>query len=99
MRRFGRIVVATLAVVGLLFISALGLGIWGAVALHDRGGPALPKRMVLTLDLENEFKDAPSSDPFAALTGDDVYVLRKVIEGIERAAKDEHVVGLFANIG
>lgn len=99
MRRFGRIIVATLAVVGLLFISGLGLAIWGAVALHDRVEPSLPKRMVVTLDLENEFKDAPSSDPFAALSGEDVYVLRKVVEGIDRAAKDEHVIGLFATIG
>ncbi|MBC7950452.1 MAG: signal peptide peptidase SppA [Rhodospirillaceae bacterium] len=99
MRRFGRIIVATLAVVGLLFITGIGLGIWGALALHDKVEPALPKRMVLGLDLENEFKDAPSSDPFAAFSGNDVYVLRKVVEGIDRAAKDEHVVGLYATIG
>ncbi|MBC7906676.1 MAG: signal peptide peptidase SppA [Rhodospirillaceae bacterium] len=99
MRRFGRIIVATLAVVGLLFITGIGLAIWGAFALHDKVEPALPKRMVLGLDLENEFKDAPSSDPFAAFSGNEVYVLRKVVESIDRAAKDDHVVGLYATIG
>jgi len=99
MRRLGRIIVATLAVFGLLFITGLGLAIWGAIAIHDKVEPALPKRVVLKLDLENEFKESPSSDPFAALSGEDVYVLRKVVDGIDRAAKDERVVGLFAKIG
>ncbi len=99
MRRLGRIIVATLAVVGLLFITGIGLAIWGALAIHDKVEPALPKHMVLRLDLENQFKEAPSSDPFAALAGEDIYVLRKVVEGIDRAAKDERVVGLFATLG
>ncbi|MCR6629813.1 MAG: signal peptide peptidase SppA [Magnetospirillum sp.] len=99
MRRFGRIIVATLAVIGLLFLVGIGLTVWGAIALHDKVGPSLPRHMVLTLDLENQFKDAPSRDPFATLTGEDTYVTRQVIEGIDRAARDPRVVGLFATIG
>lgn len=99
MRRFARIIIATLAVIGLVFITGIGLAIWGAMALHEQVEPALPKRMVLELNLENEFKDAPQSSPFAALTGEDVYVLRNVVEAIDRAAKDDHVVGLFATVG
>jgi protease-4 len=99
MRRIARIIVATLAVIGLLFMAGIGLTIWGVAALHDKIGPSLPKHMVLTLDLENEFKDAPSGDPFAALTGADVYVLREVVDSIDRAARDPRVTGLFATLG
>lgn len=99
MRRFGRIIVATLAVVGLLFLVGIGLAIWGAVALHGGGETALSKHMVLTLDLENQFKDAPTHDAFAALSGEDTYVTRDVVESIDRAAKDTRVVGLFATLG
>lgn len=99
MRRLGRILVATLAVVGLLFLVGIGLGIWGLTAMHGGGESRLPRHMVLTLDLENQFKDAPSRDPFAALTGEDTYVTRDVVEAIDRAAKDERVVGLFATLG
>ncbi|HTH17164.1 MAG TPA: S49 family peptidase, partial [Magnetospirillum sp.] len=98
MRRLGRIIVATLAVVGLLFLAGIGLTVWGVAALH-KGGASLPKQMLLTLDLENEFKEVPSNDPFAALAGEDVYVTRQVVEGIDRAAKDPRVVGLFATMG
>lgn len=99
MRRFGRIIVTTLAVVGLLFLLGIGLTVWGVVALHGKGETALPRHMLLTLDLENQFKDASSHDPFAALSGEDVYVTREVVDGIDRAARDPRVVGLFATIG
>lgn len=99
MRRFVRFVVGSLAVIGLLFIAGVGLSIWGAMALYDRVEPPLPKRMVLALDLENQFKDAPPGNPFAALTGEDIYVTRQVVDAIDRAAKDSHVVGLFATTG
>ncbi|MGE5476207.1 MAG: signal peptide peptidase SppA [Bacteroidales bacterium] len=99
MRRLGRIIVATLAVIGLFFVAGIGLAIWGAAAMHGKGEASLPKHMVLTLDLENQFKDAPSRDPFAALTGEDVYVTRDVVDALDRAAKDARVVGLFATLG
>ena len=98
MRRIVRFIVASLAVLGLLSLLVIGLGVWGVVALHGKGQP-LPKQMLLTLDLENEFKDAPSSDPFSALSGEDTYITREVVDGIDRAAKDPRVVGLFATIG
>lgn len=99
MRRFVRFIVGSLAVIGLLFILGTGLSIWGAVALFDQVEPPLPKRMVLALDLENQFRDAPSGNPLAALTGEDVYVTRQVVEALDRAAKDDKVAGLFATIG
>lgn len=99
MRRIGRFIVVSLAVIGLLFVVGLGLAIWGAVALHGKGGQSMPKHMLLTLDLEHEFRDAPSRDPFSALTQNDSYVTRDVVAGIDRAAGDPRVVGLFATVG
>lgn len=99
MRRLGRIIVTTLAVVGLLFLVGIGLTVWGVAALHGKGEASLPRHMVLTLDLENQFHDAPSRDPFAALSGEDVYVTRDVVSSIDRAARDPRVVGLFATLG
>ncbi|CAA7620524.1 signal peptide peptidase SppA [Magnetospirillum sp. UT-4] len=99
MRRFVRIIVGFLATLGLLVVVGLGLSIWAASALHDRAQPPLPRRMVLELDLENEFREAESSDPFTRLSGEKSYVLRRVVAALDRAAADEHVVGLFATLG
>ncbi|MEW5726433.1 MAG: signal peptide peptidase SppA, partial [Pseudomonadota bacterium] len=96
-RRLGRILVGTLAVVGLLTLTLVGVAIWGLSHL-DRDKP-LPKRMVMTLDLEAEFQEGESGDPFRRFQGDKVYVLREVVAAIDRAAKDERVTGLFATIG
>lgn len=99
MRRIGRFIIGSLAVIGLLFVVGIGLAVWAVVALHGKGEAKLPREMVLTLDLEAGFKDAPSRDPFAALSGETVYVTRDVVSGIDRAAKDPRVVGLFATLG
>lgn len=99
MRRLGRIVVSVLAVIGLLVVLAVGGGIWAVVALNGKVEPPLPKAMVLTLDLEAQFAEAPSSDPFAALSGKRPYVVRHVVAAIDAAAKDPQVKGLFATLG
>lgn len=97
--RLGRFIVRMFALIGFLVVVGVGLGVWGLMTLHDRVEPPLPKRVVLALDLEAEFKEAASDDAFARLAGDEVYVLRKVVESIDRAATDERVVGLFATLG
>lgn len=99
MRRFVRLVVGLFAVVGLLSITGVGLAVWAALSIRDRVEPPLPKRMVLALDLEAQFKDAPSGNPLAALSGQEEYSTRQVVEAIDRAADDPQVTGLFATIG
>ncbi len=99
MRRLGRILVGTLAVVGLLTLTLVGLAVWGLSSLDHAMDKPLPKRMVMTLDLEAEFREADSGDPFRRLQGDRVYVLRDVVAAIDRAAKDDRVTALFATIG
>jgi len=99
MRRLGRIVVAILAVVGLLFVAALGLGLWAASRIESAVAPSLPKRMVLTLDLEGEFRQTPDGSPLARLTGGKSYLLRDAVAALDRAAADDRVAALFATIG
>ncbi|MGE5504683.1 MAG: signal peptide peptidase SppA [Actinomycetota bacterium] len=99
MRRLARILLVTLALIGLLAVALVGLGIWGAVQIADKVEPPLPKRMVLTLDLEGKFHEAGAGDPFAKLSGEKVYVLRKAVEAIDAAGSDPRVVGLLATMG
>lgn len=99
MRRFGRILVGTLAVVGLLTLTLAGLIIWGLTHLDRAIEPPLPGRMVLALDLDAEFREAASADPLARLRGEKTYVIRDVVQAIDRAATDERVTGLFATLG
>lgn len=99
MRRLGRIFVAVLASVGFLVILAVGGGIWAVSALGGKVEPPLPKSMVLTLDLEAEFRESPANDPLAALSGRHPYVMRQVVAAIDAAALDPRVKGLMANVG
>lgn len=99
MRRLGRIVVMLLAGTGLLTLTLLGVGIWAAGHMSPRTEHDLPKRAVLTLDLDARFQAEAESNPLAALSGERSYVLRQVIEALDHAASDPRVVGLFATMG
>ncbi len=99
MRRLGRFFLVTLAGIGLFVVLAVGGGIWAYSAMGDKIEPRLPSSMVLSLDLEAQFREAPSSDPFDAFSGKRAYVLRNVVAAIDAAATDPKVKGLFATLG
>lgn len=99
MRRLGRILVVLLAGTGLLTLAAVGLGVWVASHVSPRTEHDLPKRAVLTLDLEAKFQSVAEGDPLAALSGERSYELRQVIDALDHAATDSHVVGLLASMG
>ena len=99
MRRIGRIVVMLLAGTGLLTLALLGMGVWAAVHLSPRTEHDLPKRAVLSLDLDAHFQAEADGNPLAALSGEKSYALRQVIETLDHAASDPRVVGLFATMG
>ncbi|CAA7614257.1 Protease(Signal peptide peptidase) [Magnetospirillum sp. LM-5] len=99
MRRVLRFIVGTFAVIGLLVVAGLIGAVWGFSALHDKVEPALPKKMVLTLDLESKIHETASADPFAMLSGKREYVLRELVQALDAAARDPQVAGLFATIG
>jgi protease-4 len=98
MRRLFRIIVGTFALIGLLVVAGIVGGIWAFSSLHSRVEPPLPKRMVLTLDLDARFREAASSDPFARLTGERDYVLADLAAALQAAARDDQVVALFATL-
>ncbi len=99
MRRFGRIVVLLLASTGLLSLALLGMGVWMAAHFSPRTEHDLPKRAVLSLDLDGKFSDVPDNDPLAVLSGEKAYGLHQVIDAMDHAATDPRVVGLFATMG
>jgi len=99
MRRLGRFFLVTLAGIGLFVVLAVGGGIWAYSAMGDKIEPRLPSSMVLSLDLEARFREAPSSDPFAAFSGKRAYVTRQVVAAIDAASADPKVKGLFATVG
>ncbi|MGE5547877.1 MAG: signal peptide peptidase SppA [Solirubrobacterales bacterium] len=99
MRRLGRFLVWFLALVGLLTLAIVVTSVWAVVAIHKKVEPPLPSQLVMTLDLDGEFREAPSSDPFARLSGEKSYVMGDVVRAIDRAAGDPRVLGLFATLG
>jgi len=99
MRRLGRFILVSLAAIGLFVVLAVAGGIWAYSSVGDKIEPRLPSAMVLTLDLEASFRESPSSDPFAALSGKRAYVVRNVVAAIDAAAQDPKVKGLFATLG
>lgn len=55
--------------------------------------------VLLELDLTRGLQEGPPSTPLQALRSRGVPVLRDVVEGLHRAAEDDHVVGLIAHMG
>jgi len=100
MRRLGRFLVLCLAITGLLSLVSVGLGGFVLYRLASPGAQGIvPARGVLTLDLESSFRALPDGDPMTALAGGRSYVLRDVIAGLDAAATDSRVTGLFATLG
>jgi protease-4 len=60
-----------------------------------RRGP----RLLLELDLGRGLVESPPASPVEALRAMHVPTLRSVVEGLRRAADDEHVAGLVTHIG
>ena len=55
--------------------------------------------MVLTVDLEGEFREAGDDSPLAKFSGEKGYILREAVAAIDHAASDPRVMGLFATDG
>lgn len=61
--------------------------------------PGVPDEVILEVDLEKDFVDFKPSNPFAAAMLRDSGSLIQTVNALERASRDERVVGLIANIG
>ena len=76
-----------LLVVFLVLASALG------------GSAGVPDRVLLELDLTQPVIESAPTDSFSQLVAGRVITLRGAASAIERAAKDERVVGMVARVG
>jgi len=101
LRRIGRIVVVICALVGVLTLLGIGFGLWGISRLTEaeRMVGSLPKKMVLSVDLERGFKQGLDGGALRRLTEGRDYVLPEVADAIAKAATDPAVMGLYATIG
>lgn len=95
----------------LLAVLASGLILWGGAmfligifAGASAGNqPTITSDTIVKIDLAESITDAPSKNPLAGfdyttMTMESSTTLLKVLQGIEAAAKDERVKGLYLNI-
>jgi protease IV len=90
-----RLVGRILTIIGGVVVGAVLLGV-GARYLW-RGH--VPARTVLEIDLERPLAEYVPRDPLASLLQSRRVLLRDVLEALERAKRDDRVVGLVARIG
>ncbi|MBY0432184.1 MAG: S49 family peptidase, partial [Rhodospirillales bacterium] len=95
MRRIGRFFLILLALVGLLTMTLLGGGLYLGLKVKPE---SLPQRIVLDLDLDRGVTEAESDNPLAQFEKRRPYVLRRLVETLERAAADGRVVGVMARL-
>ena len=95
MRLFGRIILFALAGVGSIALLLAALGLWAAV---NERQPQLPKRIVLELNLDAGVIEVAPNNPFAKLGADGGYVLKDIVEILNRAADDPRVTGVVAKL-
>jgi len=93
-----KVLVRILAVVGGLVVLGLllGVGIWGVVRL---GRGSVPAKTVLEVNLERGISEDMPDDPIGAMMLKDTPVLKDLVDALEKAADDDRVVGLVANVG
>lgn len=95
MRLFGRIILVILAVIGTLTLAFAGLGTFAV--LKQRPEP-LPRQMALVLDLNAGVAESAPDSPFAQLEMGHAYVLKDMVETLDRAARDPRVTALVARL-
>ena len=83
-----------------LVISVFGAVLVGAgIFVSGMGKPSVPKKAILELDLERGIPETQPDNPFAAFGGERTLALRDVVDALEKAGDDPHVVGLVARLG
>ncbi|HEX4823406.1 MAG TPA: signal peptide peptidase SppA [Candidatus Polarisedimenticolaceae bacterium] len=90
--------------VGLLaIIAALGfLGLCAVVMLSffgGFGGVSVPGKILLEADFEQTIEEYVAEEPISKAFGGEQPTTRDVVDALDRAAKDDRVVGLVARVG
>ena len=101
MRRIGRWIVSSLAVIGTLTLLGFGLAMWLVSRVTESGltPMTMPSQMVLTLDLDRGFRQSAQVGPLERLTQGKEYALPDVVLSIRQASADPKVKALLANLG
>jgi protease-4 len=95
MRRFVLGLFAAIGLVAVLAIVGVGVAIW-QLAAHK---PALPDAIVLNADLTGGLTDGASPDALSQLIFGGKQTMRDFLDGLERAADDPRVKGLYVRLG
>jgi len=97
-RRFFVGLFATIGVMSVLLVAGLtAAGLWWADAFT--GDDPLPDRIVLRLDFSGEIDEAPILPAISSLLADDAPLsMIDYVDVLDRAAADDRVVGLFADL-
>jgi protease-4 len=94
MRLFGRVVLVVLAVIGGFVLLFAGVVAYGA--MHGKPVP-LPSKMMLVIDVDQGVFETRFNGPFA-FPRRRGYVVKDVVEMLDRAARDARVTGVVARI-
>ena len=93
-----RLVIGFFAAIGILATLAIAavIALWYWTTPST---PAIAASTVLTLALTETLPEAPSSDPFSKVLGEEKLTLRDVTDALERAGTDPRVKGVLLRIG
>jgi len=87
----------------LAIIAALGfLGLCAVVMLSYFGGfgtGSVPGKILLEADFERTIEEYVAEEPLSKAFGGEELTTRDVVDALDRAAKDDRVVGLVARVG
>ncbi len=93
-----KLIVRTLAVIGaltILFVIVIG----GLFLLSWSSKPGVPGKVILELNLETGLIEAIPNDPIASIMLSDTTTVKDIVDGLERAGKDDRVAGVVARLG
>ena len=95
-----RRIVTFLAVIGGITTAMLGLLVLiVALTCGFAGSAKIPARTVLEIDFERGFVEQQPSDPLAKILGGGDSSVTDLVAALERASKDDRVVGLVGHLG
>ena len=95
-----RRIVTFLAVIGGITTAMLGLLVLiVALTCGFAGSARVPARTVLEIDFERGFVEQKPGDPLAKILGGGDSSVTDLVAALERASKDDRVVGLVGHLG
>src|SRR5271169_4958593 len=92
---FKNFIMRSLAAVGALVVIALVLVIVCATVMKK----SVPSKVILEADFEKHLVEYVPDDPVARIISGKAPTVLGVVEALDRASTDKHVVGLVARVG